>query len=369
VRYRFELAGPADDADLRRIMAATSMPGDIALTFCRAPSFFAAPGVDGFACQVVACRDTQTGRLVGFGCRSLRRQYVNGAPATIGYLSSIRLLPEYRNFGLVARGYRYFRDLHADGQTPLYLTTIAEGNEPALRILTSGRAGLPSYHPAGTLHTVALPVGRIFEPSHEPGLDIRPATNADVPTMMAFLQAQGPRRQFFPCYEGADFTSPTGALCGLQPSDILLALRGGALVGTLAGWDQHAYRQTVVHGYGGLLNWLRPVYNGWAWLSGRPRLPRPGQPLRYRTSALPVVAGDDAMVFDALLQALLRRSGAGPCDYLAIGLTDVDPLWPVVQRYRGTAYTTRIFHVCWPDGEDFRKSLDGRPMYLELGSM
>jgi hypothetical protein len=345
------------------------MPGDISLTFCREPSFFAAPGVDGFARQVVACRDMTTGVLVGFGCRSLRRLYVNGAPATVGYLSSIRLLRAHRNLGLVAHGYRFFRDLHADGETPLYVTTIAEGNEPALRVLTSGRAGLPTYHPAGTLHTVALPVGRPSHASPDPSIDIRAATDADLPAIMSFLQAQGPRRQFFPCYEAADFTTPAGTLCGLRPDDILLAHRGGEIVGTLAGWDQHAYRQTVVHGYGGLLNWLRPVYNGWAWLSSRPRLPPPGQPLRYLTAALPVVADDDATVFDALLQALLQRCANGQWDYLAIGLTAADPLWPVLQRYRGTAYRTRIFHVCWPDGEDFRKSLDDRPMYLELGSL
>ena len=38
---------------------------------------------------------------------------------------------------------RIFRKLHEDGRAPLYLTTIAEGNETALKVLTSGRAGLP----------------------------------------------------------------------------------------------------------------------------------------------------------------------------------------------------------------------------------
>ena len=39
-------------------------------------------------------------------------------------------------------------------------TTIAEGNEMALRILTSGRAGLPMYHPAGRYHTIAIALPR-----------------------------------------------------------------------------------------------------------------------------------------------------------------------------------------------------------------
>ena len=86
-RYRFELAGLDDDADLRHVLANTPMPGRIALTFRREPSFFAAPGVDGFLRQVVACRDLESRRIVGFGCRALRRMYVHGEPRTIGTLA------------------------------------------------------------------------------------------------------------------------------------------------------------------------------------------------------------------------------------------------------------------------------------------
>jgi len=56
-RYRFELAGPADDADLRHILAQTPLPGPIAVAFHREPSYFAGARVDGRFRQVVAARD------------------------------------------------------------------------------------------------------------------------------------------------------------------------------------------------------------------------------------------------------------------------------------------------------------------------
>jgi hypothetical protein len=117
-RYRFELATQADDADLRRVLAATPMGGRIAVTFRREPSWFAGAAVDGRFRQVVACRDLEGGRLIGFGCRSVREVYVNGRPGQVGYLSSLRVLPEHRNLGLVARGYATFRGLHGDGRVP-----------------------------------------------------------------------------------------------------------------------------------------------------------------------------------------------------------------------------------------------------------
>jgi hypothetical protein len=84
-----------------------------------------------------------------------------------------------------------------------WFDAIAEGNDRALSVLTSGRAGLPGYHPAGTYHTLAIPVarGRGFRArftSDKPSIDVRPATVGDLETVLAFLQRCGPSRQFFP---------------------------------------------------------------------------------------------------------------------------------------------------------------------------
>src|SRR5262245_12270492 len=188
-RYRFDFATEADDADLRRVLAETPMPGRIAVSFRREPSYFGAAAVDGRFRQVVAAHDLDSGRIVGFGSRSVSQRYVNGLPTPIGYLSSLRLLEGHRNRGLLARGYAHFRRLHADGRAPVYLTTIAEGNTLALRLLTSGRAGLPRYHPDGRFLTAAIswrghrpPVPRIETIS--PAVHIRPATVGDLPDIM-----------------------------------------------------------------------------------------------------------------------------------------------------------------------------------------
>jgi hypothetical protein len=367
-RFRFELATTADDADLRRILAETPMPGRITVSFRREPSYFDAAQVDGRFRQVVAARDSEENRLVGFGSRSLSERYVNGRPETIGYLSSLRLLPVYRNRGLVARGYAFFRKLHADGRARLYLTTIAEGNTLALALLTSGRAGLPTYHYAGRYHTLAFPMARRQRAPRTSGdVELRQATADDLPAVLCFLETVGPRRQFFPRYQASDFFTDCGTMKDLRPTDLLLAYRRGQLVGMLAGWDQHRFRQTVVHRYEWPLGWLRPFYNAWATGFHKPRLPGAGDSFRYLTAALPIVAEDDAHVFARLLEALL--SAAGTWDYALLGLHETDPLLSVAKTYRATWYTTRLYLVCWEDGEKVRAALDGRPPYLELGAM
>lgn len=370
-RFQFELATPEHDAELRGILAATPTPGRVRVSFRREPSFFDAAVVDGRFRQIVTCRDRPTNRIAGFGSRSVATRYVNGHPTPIGYLSNLRGLPEYRNRGLLARGYAYFRQLHGDGRTKLYLTTIAEGNDAALAILTSGRAGLPSYHFAGMFHTVAIPLNRRFCRHAVSGsaVSVRQAEPDDLKHVVAFLNAAGPARQFFPRYETADFLNAAGIFRNLTPSNLLLAFRGGRLVGTLAGWDQSSFRQTVVEGYGVSLRWTLQFVNTWARLCGRNPMPRPGEQLRYLSAALPVVLDDDLQVFDSLLCILRTRASPANHDFLLVGLHADDPLLPIARAYGSHSYLTRLYLVCWDDGEELRRRLDARPPYLELGCL
>jgi len=363
-QYQFELATEADDADLRRILAETPMPGRISVAFRREPSFFDALAVDGTWHQVVAARDQASGRLVGFGVRSIGERYVNGRPTAIGYLSALRLLEGHRNRGLVARGYRRFRELHQDRRALLYLTTIAEDNGAARQLLTSGRAGLPGYHAAGRYQTVVLPPAR--GRSDEVGPGIRAAGWKDLPGLLDFWQKYGPRRQFFPRYRREDFFQLGGVFRNLQAEDILLAEKDGEIVGTLAVWDQRPFRQTVVHEYSSVLRWARWLYNPWAAWRGLPALPAPGATIPCRVAALAVVAKDDPAVFAALLGAARQYAGR---DNLLVGLHEADPLLTVLRHIRTVCYTTLVYHVCWEDGEELRCSLDGRPPYLELGAL
>ena len=94
-----------------------------------------------------------------------------------------------------------------------------------------------------------------------------------------------------------------------------------------------------------------------------------GEPLRYLIGALPIVAGADPTVFRALLDALLSKTAGGAADYFLLGLHAQDPLLPIARRYRATVYTTRLYLVCWDDGEALRAALDSRPPYLELGAL
>jgi hypothetical protein len=371
-RFKFSLATPADDDQLGGLLAATPMDGRVSVSFARRPSYFAASVVEGRTVQVGIARDVQTNVVVGMGSRAIGMRFINGEKAPVGYLSGLRLLRQFRvHTGLLARGYRFLRELHEDRTTPYYLTTIAADNDVALSVLTSARAGLPVYHPMGNYHTVsiAVPSATRCRVQYSRPVTVRTATSHDRDDILTFFQEQRHNRQFTPVYESQDLFSSGGLLKGLEPHDILLAVREGKIVGTLAGWNQREFKQIIVHRYNGWLSSMRRLYNAWASVRHQPLLPKAGSVLQVIHCAIPIVCNDDVDVFQQLLFELLSRLQSRGERLLLIGLHESDPFLPIARRYAGREYVTKMYVVHWRGEEPDFDQLKQRVPYLELGCL
>ncbi len=380
-RYQFDVAGPGQEQELRELLRSLPTDGQIQLTFQREPDYFAALPTLGPFCQTLICREMESQTIVAIASRSIRDVFINGQPKAVGYLGMLRITKAHQNSSVLARGYKFLKQLHSDDRTPMYYTTIAEGNQRAINALTSGRAGLPTYHPAGVYHTLAIGLSTRRSRVEARGqrtsgneLEIRHATEEDLPALVDYLNRVGSSYQFFPACQGSDFDGPAGAFSGnafsgLSPSDFFLALRNGQIIGTIGAWDQHAFRQTVVHGYGVALKVSRPLYNMLAKLRGRSPLPSSDQPFRYLVAALAVIEGNDPFVFRSLIDALTKFHSGGRYDFLMVGLHETSPLFGTFVSRTAVQYKTQVFHVCWSNGETFRHSLDNRPHYYELGCL
>ena len=81
--FEFDLATPADDAAIRRLLADNPVPGDVTLTYRREPSYFAGCPVMGDT-QILVARHRPTGRLAGLATRSIRTHFSPGFAPGIG---------------------------------------------------------------------------------------------------------------------------------------------------------------------------------------------------------------------------------------------------------------------------------------------
>jgi hypothetical protein len=368
VSVRLTCAVPADEADLRAFARRAVMPGRMQVAYCREPDYFHGREVEGRSGEVVIGRDEQTGAIAGLGARSVKEMYLNGRRERLGYLSGLRVAPEFRRRTWLARGYRKLRELHHADPVPFYLTTIMRDNAGARDALTSERAGLPRYQPHGGFEVLLLRPDRLRMISTRSGIAVRRGSADDLSAISEFLAAHGPSRQFYPAYQLEDLASQTGLLRGLAAEDLLVARRGERLAGVLGLWNQAAFRQHRVVGDGPWLRRLRPVLNALARWRGLPDLPAIGCEAGLVNLALNCVAENDLDVWRTLLRAVPDHL-VGPERIVAAGLHERDPLLPTLLELPHLTYSSDLYLAGWEDSREPMTSVDGRVPYLELGSL
>lgn len=352
----FTLATPDHEAMLRRLACEEAMPGWVRLAYAREPNWFHGQEVLGHLSQTMVALD-DTAEVIGCGVRAVRKAYINGRAADIGYLCGLRSLPRVRGSLALAHAYRFFRRLHvSDGRTQAYLTTIVDDNVEAIRVLTSGRATLPAYQDRGRFITTAILLGRRRPRRPPEGLEVHTGAEVPLERIVEFLRKEGPRRQFFPVLEPSTFDTPQWR--GFAPASFRVALRREQIVGVTAGWDQSAFRQVVVAGYAPALRITRPIVNLALAAVGRRPVPAPGQELKFFHAVFSCVRENDSVVFAALLERLFADNRRSPYDCFVVGLHECDPLRAALRGFPSFEYVSRLYLACWEDGRPFCETLD-----------
>ena len=362
--YVLDLAAPADDAALRRLLRDNPVPGAVTLSYEREPNYFLGTTIMG-DCQTLVAREESTGDVVGVATRALRPLWVNGRAETVGYIGGLRVDASHRGRWVVGQGFRFFHELSQDGRARGHITTIIEGNREAEGVLvTRARRHFPAYREVARLCTLALIPHWLARPNRLRDLEIRRGNAVALDDLVAFWHEQGVRKQFAPVWQHADFDGPTTRDFGL--GDLLVACRRGKIVGTLGLWDQSRFKQNVVRGYGGNLQRWRALYNAALRLAGAQPLADVGQPLRFAYASFVHLADDDGSVFHVLLSHALANARQQNQAFLMLGLDERDPLYASARRRWHVPYFSRLYTVCWPGEKEFHKRLDGRVAGIEI---
>ena len=364
-QFSFKLATVAEDSALRAVLRQTSMQGRIQLSFQREPNFFIAEQAGNIHSQVIAVTDEEKGCLAGFGCRSFKRVFVDGKQNQVGYLSGLRALPEYRAGTLLVRGYKFLKTLHKDKAAPYYFTTILCENQVAKNILTSKRAGLPTYQEYAKLSTFLLPLYRSKKnkPSLKPFGMQKTDLNSAVTCINKFNQAF----QFASVYSVSDFLGENSLLPAFKPAHLYGVKRNGQVVATLGIWDQQSFKQSVVAGYSPALSLLRPASNLLAKAGLTPYLPKTGEVFPYLHSiAVSYLPGHYHDFFE-LLEAVTNHWSNKGYAYLSIGVDQRHPLAPNLKGIAATQLLSTLYLVYWND--DFEMPSSGSITHVEVATL
>jgi len=359
-----DLATPADDPEIRRLLRDNPMDGEIRVSLEREPNAFLAASVEGEPHHTVVAREPATGRIVGMGSRAVWNAFVNGEPCRLGYLSQLRVDRTFRGRRrLLAAGYAALRELRAPDEAPFDVTSIIADNETARRLLASAVPGLPRYRELSGFVTLVLPAVR--RSRKRPSLRIEPGLPSRMPEVADCLARNRQRYQAAPFFTAADLLSPERSR-GLGPQDFRLAIVNGRVVGCLALWDQSGFKQVVVRGYAPRLARWRPWINRLSWVLGTPRLPDPGQPLPHAYVSHVAIDEDDPEIFEALVESAHAEACRRRYAYVVIGFAAGHPWLPWLERrFRPRRYESVLYTVDWGEGAAAVAALDGRLPHVE----
>ncbi|MCW1922306.1 hypothetical protein OKA05_07055 [Luteolibacter arcticus] len=332
-------AGAEDHAALEALFRATTMGSQIHLAVERDPDYFAGAAVQAAEPCVWAAFET-SGRAVGLLSAGKRRVWLDGE-RDVRYLCDLRIHGDWQRSTLLSRGYRLLnREVFAPGEWAQ--TLVLEDNLKAIELLTSRRAGLPEYRPAGIYRTWLLPPQDV---SFDPGISVRRAVAADLTEMQRVYNEAMQRRSFGEMVRFADFGE--GRWNGLHAGDFLIAERQGRVIGMLGLWDQTAFQRLRIAGYSRGVAMLRPLWNVRAALRGDVPLPPPGAVVPVRKVTALACENDNPAILRALLAEALRTRDE---KLTLVGMSAADPLVEAMQDLRGRRDRGHHFLVGWEGG-------------------
>ena len=359
----FSLGTLEDDSDLRKCLRSTPMDGSISVAFETEPSFFDAISVQGKRQQVIVCKNQD--QLAGFGTVAFKPVFLNEEVTEVGYLSGLRVYPQFRNGTFLARGYKFLRELDEQNDVPFYLTTIVEDNQVVRKLLESGRAGLPKYNYFGTLSTFLIKPKKRKDKSRD--LDVVKGDRVGLEEILKFMQEEGQKKQFYPSYDLSDFNS--NYLRGLNQEDFYIALKNDKIVGAVAKWDQESFKQTRVVDYDRKMRLARPFVNFASKFSNIPNLPAEGELLHYFYVSFPTVRDNNPKIMETLFSEITTDPKNRDYNYFTIGLMESDPLTELVRKFNPREYRSRLYLVSFDKTSQDLSFLKERIPYLELGTL
>jgi hypothetical protein len=287
----------------------------IRIAFDRSPDYFIGAGVQAQKPLTIGCYQSD-GRAVGVFTVGSRDVFMDGEKQSVRYLSDLRIHPEYRGGRLLFKGFAKLRDIV--GNDAFLQTLILEDNVAAHELLTSGRANLPRYHPAGRYQTFFVPSRESPVPEVK-GLVIRSAQPSDIAAMQVLYDAEASKRTFSPVYDFS-FIEKDAYFAGLEIADFFLAFSDGELVGLVGLWDQSEFKRIRVTAYSPVIAWTRPIINWWSGV----QLPRVGGSISTLSGTACAIRGSDPIILNALLCAATATMNKGKL--FVLGFDERDPL-------------------------------------------
>lgn len=342
-RFEYRLATPEDSQPILEIYESGSFSGNISVLFTRRPDPYESLKREGENVIIPIMKDKEDNKICAVGCCVIRKATINGEVKRTGYLTGLKILPEYqRRVPHIAHTYDYLYQQTKD-QVDIYYTTILKVNILAQKMLEKRRKGMPLYQHIGDYTVYCFKTGSrqkskgfIFEKGNLSGVK-------------EFYDSQLKNFNF----------SPIDTL-GLKEQEIY-TLRDGAgnVIAACKLWNQQSYKQYIITGYSGIYKVIKkfPLK-----ILGYPNLPKENIPMNYASVTMLCVRDNNTDLAEYFIKKVAQSSVK--YDFLMLGLYENHQLNAIFNKIRHIKYESKVYTVHF---NDQTLTLDDRPVNLEVG--
>ena len=345
VKFSVDIAKKSDDADLRNILSKTSMPGDISISLETEPSFFKALSVIGTKQTVLVIRDEEKKMIVGFAIRSIKKVFINEKITNVGYLSSLRILKEYRKGRLLYLGIKKLNNLLEESSEKINFTTIIKGNTYAQKIISTSRAGLPNYMNIGINKTFAIKPSKRIRYKALNKVNIKRGIDCfEVKEIISFINENGKKKDFFPVFTKKDLDN--SRLLNFHLKNIYVAYSDDEILGVVGCWDQSLFKQTVVKGLSFKNKLLRLINNYFlTHITNTPTITNVNKNIKGFYLNYVVIKYNNTDVFSQMIDTISNDYSSKDYNYFLIGLDENDPLTKSLKYFKSFNYDAIVYLV------------------------
>lgn len=344
-RYLIDLASSSEAEEILKIYERGDFKGNISILYTRRPDPIKSLRQEGEKVVLPILKDQANGKICGMGCCVIRKAYLNGEIKNTGYLTGLKILPEYRKKLLpIAAVYNFLYE-QTKNEVDVYYTTILKENTAVQKMLEKKRKKMPEYLYQGDYTVFCFRTGqKIFKTNNYL------LQRGHIDGLPQFFKEQEKQYQFSPVITSVYEDSNKDIFTLSDPQGKILA---ACLI-----WNQQNYKQYMITGYNGIYKILSRLPLK---LLGYPPLPKKNTPANYACVSLLYVQDGDPKLAQYFIEKVAEYSKE--YDFLMLGLFENHPLKNIFAHIKHLKYQSRLYLVSW-DHKQYH--LDHRPVNLEV---
>jgi hypothetical protein len=342
-RFELRLATREDGEQILRIYESGEFEGNISVLYTRRPNPYDSLLKEGEQIVMPVIYDREAGMIIGVGCCLIRKAYIGGVLKRTGYLTGLKLLPEYRKkIPYISQVYQYLYE-QTKSLVDYYYTTILLENVPVQKMLEKKRKNMPVYDLQGVYTVYCFRTGKRARRVHPHGF----CSNGAISSATEYQLEQGKLEEAKAFYKNHirdwDLFPDTGNLRAF-PAESIYTLKdaAGETIAACVLWNQQGHKQYIITDYKGLYRYIQHVPLHWL---GYPDLPKRGQPANYANYHMLCVKDNNLNVADYFIRKIAEVEK--DYDFLMLGLFQDHPYNSIMRRMKHIKYQSKFYSVYW----------------------